>query len=57
MEPVFERTRSGKESIGPELQTDAPGFFDQELIPGVKNLYLAGGAAALLLVLMMRKKS
>lgn len=38
--------------------TGVAGFFDQELIPGVKNLYLAGGAVGvvLLLVLLTRKK-
>lgn len=32
------------------------GFFDQELIPGVKNLYLAGGVGALLLLLLLMRK-
>lgn len=42
----------------PVAPPKAAGFLDQELIPGVKNLYLAGGALGLvvLLALFSRKK-
>ncbi len=33
-----------------------PGWLDQELIPGVRNLYLVAGAAGLLVLLIVLKK-
>jgi hypothetical protein len=46
------------EVVPPPKAAGLPGFFDQELIPGEKNLYLAGGAVGvmLLLVVLTRKK-
>lgn len=59
-------SNSGPDNLPPILPAEVvpqpkaaglAGFFDQELIPGVKNLYLIGGVGGLLLLLLiMRKK-
>lgn len=47
---------ASQEAPATDYQPKGPGFFDQELIPGVKNLYLAAATGGLLLLLLVMGK-
>lgn len=54
--PTSEPRPTAQETPDTAYQPKGPGFFDQELIPGVKNLYLAAATGGLLLLMVMWKR-
>lgn len=55
IEPEIVRARAGAAEESPAPLAE-PTWWDQELIPGLRNLWLAAGGGALLLLLILKRR-
>lgn len=55
IEPEIVRARAGAAEETPAPLAE-PAWWDREMVPGVRNLWLAAGAGALLLLLILKRR-